>query len=341
LHVSPPYCREPSCRITNGSPPQSIPSGGVITETSGLVASRNDTRLLWGHNDGPDSISLFAIRNDGKYLGKYILDSSTTYAMEDIAFGPGPVAGVNYIYLGLIGDNNETAAFRSFYRVAEPAIDVDKVPSSPDKAPIVNVSGAQLFKFKYPDKAHNCEAMFVDPFTGDLFLPVKSRTDPDPGKTGRVFRIAASDMKTGVTITATHVATVTSRVNYVQSVGLTAADISSDGTKIIMKNPVEGFLWTRDPATETVAEVLSRNPTAPTYLGYGYDGVSHDPANPKWDGFNSKDPGFQGFRGEAVGFTVDGWGFYAMPEGSAAKLSFFEAIKPQSSASSRMWRQLR
>ncbi len=39
---------------------------------------------------------------------------------EDVATGPGPIKGKNYIYLGDIGDNAEKRRYISVYRFEEP-----------------------------------------------------------------------------------------------------------------------------------------------------------------------------------------------------------------------------
>ena len=41
---------------------------------------------------------------------------------EDIAVGPGPVDGKNYVYVGEIGDNDAKYRFKRVYRFEEPVL---------------------------------------------------------------------------------------------------------------------------------------------------------------------------------------------------------------------------
>src|SRR4051812_14329684 len=79
------------------STPGAVASSSV-TELSGLSASRLTADVYWVHNDSGDSARIFAVRNDGADLGAYSLSGATAIDWEDIAVGPGPTAGVNYIY---------------------------------------------------------------------------------------------------------------------------------------------------------------------------------------------------------------------------------------------------
>src|SRR5438105_1945139 len=63
-----------------------------LTEASGVVASRNNSNVLWTHNDKGDSARIFAIDTQGRKLGVYTLLGATNVDYEDIGLGPGPVA---------------------------------------------------------------------------------------------------------------------------------------------------------------------------------------------------------------------------------------------------------
>src|SRR5205085_5173224 len=75
-----------------------------LQEISGIIASRKNHDVLWVHEDGPQT-SVVAINTSGRLLGTLTLTGVQTVDWEDIAIGPGPVAGVDYLYIADIGDN--------------------------------------------------------------------------------------------------------------------------------------------------------------------------------------------------------------------------------------------
>jgi len=56
-----------------------------ITESSGVVASRQFPGVFWTHNDGPKSYTLFAIDRQGKSLASFQLAGAFIHDWEDIA----------------------------------------------------------------------------------------------------------------------------------------------------------------------------------------------------------------------------------------------------------------
>jgi hypothetical protein len=143
-------------------------SNNAITELSGIVSSRRTNGVWWVHNDSGDSARLFAIGNDGRSLGEFHLAGTTATDWEDIGIGPGPKAGVPYLYAADIGDNAEARPSVQLYRVPEPAVDPTK-PASAAKT----LNGVDTLTVTYPDGPHNAEAFFVDPMTGRLYIVSK------------------------------------------------------------------------------------------------------------------------------------------------------------------------
>ena len=92
----------------------------AIKETSGIAASRRVDNVWWVHNDSGDSARVFAINTSGQTLGEYALSGASAIDWEDIAAGPGPTAGVSYLYVGDIGDNDQKRRDLVIYRIPEP-----------------------------------------------------------------------------------------------------------------------------------------------------------------------------------------------------------------------------
>ncbi len=93
-----------------------------VSESSGLVASRSTPGAYWTHNDSGDGPYIYAFNNRGESLGVVRVAGAQARDWEDIAAGPGPQAGASYLYIGDIGDNNETRQEVVVYRVLEPAL---------------------------------------------------------------------------------------------------------------------------------------------------------------------------------------------------------------------------
>ena len=82
----------------------------LITEASGLAGSRVNPGVLWTHNDSGGLPRVFALDLTGHLLGTWNLPGVNANDYEDIAVGPGPEAGVSYLYVGDIGDNGVVKA---------------------------------------------------------------------------------------------------------------------------------------------------------------------------------------------------------------------------------------
>ena len=91
-----------------------------IVESSGISASRRNTKLFWTHNDSGDGPFIYAFDRRGKHRGVWRVVGAKAVDWEDMAIGPGPNRGKSYLYLGDIGDNLKTREEMIVYRVVEP-----------------------------------------------------------------------------------------------------------------------------------------------------------------------------------------------------------------------------
>ncbi len=141
----------------------------ALTEASGLAISRGAPGVLWTHNDSdPEGPRLYTFTLAGAPLGIYSLQGAKVNDWEDMALGPGPKPGQDYLYVGDIGDNLEQYTKITVYRVAEPPVDPAQT------GVVASISGVEALTFTYPNgKAHNAETMLVDPQLGDLYVVTK------------------------------------------------------------------------------------------------------------------------------------------------------------------------
>ena len=134
----------------------------LLTEISGLAASRSQPGVLWAHNDSGDIARIFAMTDDGRHLGAYTLPSVQAIDWEDMALGPGPVDGEDYLYLGDIGDNAGQRSEITVYRVREPDAGSDG-----------ELTDVEALVLQYPDRPHDAEVLLVDPLDGNIYIITK------------------------------------------------------------------------------------------------------------------------------------------------------------------------
>lgn len=204
-----------------------------ITEASGLVMSRKQSDVFWLHNDSGDSARMFAMKSDGTDLGVFRLTGSNATDWEDIALGPGPVSGTDYLYLADIGDNGAQRSFVTVYRVAEPAVGGGGQ----------DVSGAEALEFEYPDGAHNAETLLSDPLTGDLIIVTKGLVSSG------IYRAPAPQTVGRSTLT------YEGDASGVMTQLVTGGDISPDGRYVALRTYGAVKLYLRG-AGMSVAEAL-------------------------------------------------------------------------------------
>lgn len=141
----------------------------LLTEASGVAASRNNPGVLWTENDSHNAAVVYAIDSQGRNLGTYVLPDNVDN--EDIGIGPGPVANVSYLYVTDIGDNDSDRANIAIYQTPEPAVYFWQTNNPVSSRAM---KGTRTITLTYPDGAHDAEAEFADPVTGDWFVLTKS-----------------------------------------------------------------------------------------------------------------------------------------------------------------------
>lgn len=218
-----------------GQPVGTVESA-LLREASGLAASRANADVLWAHNDSGDTARLFAMNLQGTHLGVYNLLGVTATDCEDLAIGPGPVAGQAYLYLGDIGDNNAVHTVIRLYRVPEPAVSATQTPVT------VSLSGVATITLQYSDGPRDAETLMADPVTGDVYIVSKRETP------SRVYR-AAYPQSTTETVTLEYCGQLTWG-------WATGGDISPNGGEILVRGYTSAYMWRR-PAGTTVWAALS------------------------------------------------------------------------------------
>ena len=232
-----------------------------VPETSGIVASRDHANVFWVHNDSGNPAEIYAIDRSARVLATIVLDGATNQDWEDIAIVP--VDGVDLLYVGDHGDNEArtsggASSSRSgtvrLYRIEEPD------PAAGD----AHVT-ATAIDLAYPDGPHDCEGMFVDPNSGDVYLFSKVDTGTADLYRGSALRVPGPN-------TLEHVGTL-------DMSSITGADMSSDGERLAVRN----YSQIRVFAVEggDVAGALASAPLRPSTRGSAAEAIAFGPSD--WD----------------------------------------------------------
>ncbi|MCA1621912.1 MAG: hypothetical protein LC795_22080 [Acidobacteria bacterium] len=223
----------------------------AVRESSGVVASRRDAGLFWTHNDSGDGPLVYAFDRGGRARGTFRVEGAQARDWEDIAAGPGPVRGQAYLYAGDIGDNGREREFIVVYRFPEPQVGPHPADSAGSRPRAT--APAEAIRLKYPDGAHNAEALLVHPRTGDLYVVTKA------AQSAGVYKLAAP-FAAGEVQTLAHVATLRGPDFFGALV--TGGDISPDGTRVALCDYAQGYELTPPVGAKDFDEVWTQKPAA-------------------------------------------------------------------------------
>lgn len=238
----------------------------IIREASGLVASVKNPGMLWTHNDSGNTADIFLIDSTGDIKCTVHLSGIKNRDWEDITIGTGPEENKVYLYIGEIGDNNAAFEYKFLYRIEEPVIAISVSDTTLTKVDTI--------KFKLSDGARDTEALMIDPTSKDFYIFSKREQRVN------LYKLT-SPLSTTETMTAERV------LEKLPFSLIVAADISEDGTEILVKNYDTVFYWKRVPG-ESIEETIKRTPETLPY---------------------SPEP-----QGESIAFSREGDGYYTISE---------------------------
>jgi hypothetical protein len=238
------------CRVGEGSRPLD-----GVHESSGVAVSRRNAGVFWTHNDSGQP-ALHAIGSDGREVGKVRVAGAQVEDWEDVALAPCPGGG-DCLYVADIGDNAAKRAEVTVYRVPEPA------PGDAGTRP------AEALRLRYPDGAHDAEALFVLP-DGSLNIVTK-------GETGPVALYTAAAPAAGETATLRRVRELAGG-EVKKGERITGASASADGRWVALRThhevsiyPAAGFL-SGGAVTARTVDVRELNEAQGEGVGFAPDG---------------------------------------------------------------------
>lgn len=208
---------------------------GLVDEASGITPSKNMDGYYWTHQDSGGPNSIYLISGDATSIREFSVPGTVNYDWEDIASGPGPFNGVNYLYIADIGNNNmPVVSENTIYRVQE----INNIGAAFEESKVEKI------RFRYPDGPRDAESILLDPATKDLYVLSKELT------TTNIYRLPYPQSTSDVT-TAQFLGAVPG-VKFA-----TAADISDDGNEILVRTYLVAYYW-KKKAGESILQALTR-----------------------------------------------------------------------------------
>ena len=215
-----------------------------LLEISGVAASRINPGVLYIHNDSGNANQVYLTNGNGDNIGTLTLTPVGNRDWEDIAVGPGPVAGVSYIYVGDIGDNNSKYSSVFVYRFPESDLTGKTLPY------VAEITSVDVIELKYPDGPRNAETLMVDPLTKDIYIASKENN------LSQIFVAKYPQTTTSATIMTPVVQLYFNKA--------TGGDISPDGTEILLRSNQLIWYW-KLPAGTSISQGLVTQPQVAPY----------------------------------------------------------------------------
>ncbi len=245
----------------------------LLTEISGLASSLTNPGMFWANNDSGDEPQIYLIDSTANLVAVVRLEGAKNRDWEEIAMGKGPNSNLNYIYVGEIGDNQAQYPSKHIYRIPEFKIPVQ------DKVLDTTILVVDHLEFTLPDGERDSEGFFIDPISNTIFLFSK-----------REAEINLYEIDNWLSGRKTSVAKFLLQLPFTQ---ITAADISADGSELLIKNYENIYYWKRDISKPL--PTVFENPT--TILPY------------------TQEP-----QGEAIAFDIYGNGYFTASEFANGKI---------------------
>jgi hypothetical protein len=230
-------------KLFNPAPTVNNLTRADLLEISGVAASRINPGILYIHNDSGNPNQVYLTDITGADRGTLTITPVGNRDWEDIAVGPGPIAGVNYIYVGDIGDNDSKYSSVFVYRFPEPDLKGQITPF------ITDISAVDVIKMKYPDGPRNAETLMVDPLTKDILIASKSSNGAD---------IYVAHYPQSITALTTMTPVV-----HLFFYKATGGDISPDGSEILLRGNEQIWYWKVQAGMSISATLLTQPQVAP------------------------------------------------------------------------------
>ena len=187
-----------------------------ITESSGIVASRQYPGVFWTHTDGGGGKKqlLFAINREGQTSGEFFVAGASISDWEDIA-----IDDQHHLFVGDIGNNNAAKTQIAVHQINEPD------PKS--RTPSAKIT--RTWQLRFPGAPFDCESLFIWQTNGYVISKVFD------GERAHIYRFPLDDQKQPFTLE------FVTRLKIETPV--TGADLSADGRQLGLVGHTGAFVY--------------------------------------------------------------------------------------------------
>ena len=211
-----------------------------VTESSGLANSLRREGYFWTHNDSGDGASLYAYDKTGRRTAKVKLEDVSANDWEDCCTFSSD--GKARLLIADCGDNARQRSKIHLFLLDEP----DPLESD-------TVKKVSRITVRYPDGAHDCEAVAVDSERNQIVLLTKSFL-PQSG----VYVVPLPDSakkEFDINVTATRIATLVLPL-------VTAADFDASTGDLWVTNYLQAFRFRATQRRQSFAQQFKQLPDA-------------------------------------------------------------------------------
>ena len=219
---------------TDALPPGVLRLGRIanprITESSGVVASRQFPGMFWTHNDGGGARRqvLYGITREGASVGEFTIAGIALQDWEDLA-----IDDQNHLFIGDIGNNDGKRTELAVYQLDEPD----------PKAGVRFLQSHRSWRLRFPGKPFDCESLFVWQDHGYIVSKVFDNLR------AQIFRFPLKDTREPLPLELVATTKIESPV--------TGADISPDGQLLALVAKSGAFVYRIDG---DVSKVIKAKP---------------------------------------------------------------------------------
>lgn len=218
-----------------------------ITESSGVVASRQFPGILWTHTDGggPKKQSLFAMTSDGASAAEFFVSDVFVSDWEDIA-----VDDQKHLFIGDVGNNDAKRSELLVHQIDEPD----------PKVSMKIVRPTRSWRLRFPGASFDCESLFI--WQGHGYVVSKVFKD----SRAQIFRFPLADASAPVVLELVATTKIESPV--------TGADISPDGKLLGLVAKSGAFVYRIDG---DVSRVIKGKPFVAKFRHENIEGCTFVP----------------------------------------------------------------
>ncbi len=217
----------PSCQIQNDA----------ITELSGIAASQLAIGGWYVHNDSGDGPNAYLVDENCRTRATLRVAGTVAFDWEDASSTTLPDGRPSVMFAD-IGDNLTVRNTIRVVEIAEPSQLVDADQLAIDVVPYAT------YRISYPNDRHNAEALFVTP---DRHLGIITKSESGKA-TVYLSADAASDAQQTLQLVGVASLDLTERWPSSPAPGarqlqVTAADMTPDGTLLVIRTTARAWVW--------------------------------------------------------------------------------------------------